>query len=340
MTALKAHEVARFLSKPDLREGMFLAYGPDTGLVHETALRLIDRLSHGDPSTIDLLVLDASDLAAAPERLAVETRTGSLFGGTRVIRVRGGTKAIAPVLKDLGDDFGGSAVVIEADNLTPKDPLRAVVEASRSGRALPCYADNAETVAALVRETFREAGIRTEAGVEDTLRDILGNDREITRRELEKLVLFASGTGTLSHADVMTLCADNGALAIDEILDSAGNGDAARADSAVTRALNGGIDPQRILGSAMLHFSALRRWRTQVDQGKSPSDVLDASRPKPHFSRKAALVSQLRTLGDEDLAAACARILQATGESRRRPALAEAVTRRAVLGIAMAAARR
>ena len=33
MTALKAHEVARYLQRPDLTQGVILAYGPDTGLV-------------------------------------------------------------------------------------------------------------------------------------------------------------------------------------------------------------------------------------------------------------------------------------------------------------------
>ena len=37
MTALKAHEVARYVARPDLSEGVFLAYGPDGGLVRETA---------------------------------------------------------------------------------------------------------------------------------------------------------------------------------------------------------------------------------------------------------------------------------------------------------------
>ena len=38
MTALKAHEVARFLARPDLNEGIFLAYGPDAGLVRAAGL--------------------------------------------------------------------------------------------------------------------------------------------------------------------------------------------------------------------------------------------------------------------------------------------------------------
>jgi DNA polymerase-3 subunit delta len=39
MTALKAHEVERYLKKPDLDAGVFLAYGPDGGLVREAAQR-------------------------------------------------------------------------------------------------------------------------------------------------------------------------------------------------------------------------------------------------------------------------------------------------------------
>ena len=41
MTALKAHEVERFLKRPDLDAGILLVYGPDTGLVRETAQRLV-----------------------------------------------------------------------------------------------------------------------------------------------------------------------------------------------------------------------------------------------------------------------------------------------------------
>ena len=52
MTALKAHEVARFLARPDLSEGIFLAYGPDAGLVRETAQRLIRWSAGGAFSTM------------------------------------------------------------------------------------------------------------------------------------------------------------------------------------------------------------------------------------------------------------------------------------------------
>jgi DNA polymerase-3 subunit delta len=338
MSALKAHEVARFLARPDLTEGIFLAYGPDTGLVRETAQKLIRALTGDDPESASLVVLDGSEVDADPSILAVEAKTISLFGGKRIVRVRGATKSLVMTLTELRDDPGGAAIVLEAGNLAPKDALRALVEAAKLGRALPCYPDNDETLTALIRETFNQQGIRVDADVIATLREILGNDREITRRELEKLSLYAASSKVLTREDVLLLCADNGALVIDAILDATGGGHAEKLELALNRALSSAVDPQRLLAMITIHFANLRRWRVDVDAGKTPRAVLDGLRPKPHFSRAAALEQQLRLWTDSALATASDRILQTTADSRRRPALAETSLRRALLAICMMAA--
>ena len=338
MTALKAHEVARFLARPDLDEGIFLAYGPDAGLVRETAQRLIRQLSGDDPEAASVVTLDGAEVDADPSILAVEARTMSLFGGKRIVRVRGAGKSLVMTLTELRDDPAGAAIVLEAGNLAPKDALRALVEAARLGRALPCYPDSDETLQALIRETFNQHGIRIDGDVVATLREILGNDREITRRELDKLCLYAASSKTLTRDDVLLLCADNGMLVIDAILDATGGGHAEKLELALNRALSSAVDPQRLLAMCTIHFANLRRWRTEVDAGRPPRSVLENLRPKPHFSRLSALEQQLRLWSDTALAAASDRILQATSDSRRRPALAEASLRRALLAICMMAA--
>ena len=338
MTALKAHEVARFLTRPDLSEGIFLAYGPDGGLVRETAQRLIRQFSGDDPASANISIFDGPELASDPSQLLLEARSSSLFGGKRIIRVRNASKALVMPLTELRDDPGGTAIVLEADNLPPRDALRALVEAAKLGRALPCYPDSDETLMALMRETFNQAGIRTDSDVVPTLREILGNDREITRRELEKLTLYAASTKSLTRDDVLLLCADNGALAIDAILDATGGGHAEKLELALNRALSASINPQQLLAMLSNHFANLRRWRTEVDAGKSPRGVLDGLKPKPHFSRIGALEQQLRTWPDGALATAGERLLQATSETRRRPVLAETVLRRTTLALCMIAA--
>jgi DNA polymerase-3 subunit delta len=338
MSALKAHEVARFVSRPDIAQGIFLAYGPDAGLVRETAQRLIRKLTEDDPQSGDVVVLEGSDIDADPSRLAVEANTMSLFGGKRIIRVRNAGKSLVMPLAELRDNPGDAAIVLEAGNLAAKDALRALVEAAKQGRALPCYPDSDETLQALIRETFNQNGIRVDADVVSLLREILGNDREITRRELEKLCLYAASTRTLTHEDVLLLCADNGMLVIDAIVDAAAGGNAERLELALNRALSSAVDAQRILAISVIHFSNLRRWRTEVDLGKSPRGVLEGLRPKPHFSRIGQLEQQLRLWTDQALSTASERLLQVTADTRRRPALAEAALRRALLSICMTAA--
>jgi len=340
MTALKAHEVARFLNKPDLDEGIFLAYGPDAGLVRESAQRLVRHFTGNDSQSMGLVILEGAEIDAEPGRLAVEARMVSLFGEKRVIRVRNAGKSLVMSLAEIKDDLADAVIILEGGNLAAKDALRALVEAAPNGRALPCYADTDETLTALIRETFSKAGIAVDNDVIPTLRDILGNDREITRRELEKLCLYGSASKSLNYNDIIVLCADNAALVIDEIVDSAGTGHAARLEEALNRALASAIDPQRLLASASIHFSTLRKLRGEVDTGRSPRDVLDNARPRPHFSRKALFEQQLRLWSDESLAVACERLYLATADSRKRYGLGETILRRTMLALCMMAAER
>src|SRR5690606_33661869 len=109
-------------------------------------------------------------------------------------------------------------------------------------------------------------------------------------------------------------------------------------DAALDRALSGAVNLQQLLTMAVGHFTALRRWRTEVDAGRSVREVLDASRPRPHFSRRAALEQQVRLWSDRALAAVLERLQTATGDSRKRYGLQETVVRRTLLAICMMAA--
>jgi DNA polymerase III subunit delta len=338
MTALKAHEVERFIKRPDLDAGIILAYGPDTGLVRETAQRLVRHYAGNDADGMGLVTLDGSELDGDPGRLLIEARTASLFGERRIVRVRGAGKSLTVPLGELAADPSGAVVIVEAGNLAPRDALRALVEGARTGRALPCYADSDETILRLITETFNQAGIRAEPEVAATLRDTLGNDREVTRRELEKLSLYAAESKLLTREDVLVLCADNAALVLDEVADAVGTGHAERLDAALSRALAAAVNPQQLLAALSLHFAQLRRWRSIVDAGTSPRDVLEGARPKPHFSRKSSLEQQLRLWSDASIALAMDRLLRATGDSRKNYGRAETITRRAFLALTQMAA--
>ena len=69
---------------PDLDAGILLVYGPDTGLVRETAQRLVRYFAGAGTDSMGLVTLDGKELDGDPGRLLVEARTSSLFGEKRV----------------------------------------------------------------------------------------------------------------------------------------------------------------------------------------------------------------------------------------------------------------
>lgn len=337
MTALKAGEVGRFANRPDLSEGVFLVYGSDGGLVRETARRLVGHFSRGDAGSV--VTLDAADIDAEPDRLAMEARTPSLFGDARVIRVRDASRKIAPTIGDLLDDPPAAAIVLEADNLQKNDPLRTLVEKARSGRALPCYADERMGIGQLIRESFASAQIRYDDDVISTMSDILGNDREVTRREVEKLVLFADQSRHISRDDVLALCGDNAALVVDEICDSAGSGEPDQLDAAVTRALAAGTDAQYLLSATAQHFVRLRDMKLLAAGGADLKRNV-FPRFRVHFRRQAAVERQIRLWDDRGLADVGSRLLSALSTARRQSQRKDAILRQALMGVCILAMRR
>jgi DNA polymerase-3 subunit delta len=204
MTALKGRDIAGFLTRPDIANGFVLVYGPDTGLVGENAATIVSRRAGENPDPESLVQLQMSEIDADPQRLGIEARTQSLFGGDKIIRIRNASNKLASTLSELLDEGVPALIVAEGGDLKPGDTLRKLAEARRDARALPCYADNGQAVDMLIRQTFSEHNIRAEADLVPMLRDMLGNDRQITRRELEKLVLFAGDGGNLTREDVLT----------------------------------------------------------------------------------------------------------------------------------------
>ena len=72
----------------------------------------------------------------------------------------------------------------------------------------------------------------------------------------------------------------------------------------------------------------------------SDAAVLDATRPRPHFSRRSSLERQLRVWTNDALSAALDRLQAAVADSRKRYDLQATIAKRALLAISMMAAER
>jgi DNA polymerase-3 subunit delta len=339
MTLLKSAEAERFVAKPDPARPIVLLFGPDIGLVSERAEAII-RASIDDPSDpFALTRLEGDELAADPARLVDEARTVPLFGGRRAVWVRAGTRSIVAAVEPLlADAAADCRVVIEAGDLKRNAPLRTLCERAPSVAVLPCYADTDRDLARLIDEEMRQAGVAVSPEARSALVPLLGGDRRASRSELRKLATYAQGAGRVDIADVIAVVADASALALDEVIDAALAGQPKPLDLQLGKALAAGTSPGSIIFAAQRQLASLHKARLAVEAGTSVPEQVDAMRP--HFSRKPAVEAALRAWTSAKLAVAMQEVAEAQLETRLKPALADAITRRALQQLALAARRR
>ena len=336
MVAIKAHQAQSFLNPPGPKVPAVLFYGTDAGLIFERAAKLAALVAARDSG--EIIRLDDADLDADPDRLAIELQTIPMFGGSKVVRATAGRRINAAALQPLLE--GGTlaaTLIVEAGNLKPTDSMRGLFEKSAQAAAVACYADEARDLEGVITETLKAHGLGITSDAREMLVARMGADRAMSRGEIEKLALYASGKGEIDAADVEAIVGDASELAIDRTLNAAASGDAARAVAEFSRAVSAGESPQVIIIALQRHLQRLHRIRTDLDAGASFEDVIRQQRPPVHFKQKDALGLQCRIWSSTRLVQALARTSEAAKAARLTSSLEEAITEDLLISLAGAA---
>jgi DNA polymerase-3 subunit delta len=339
VVALKPREFDRLVADPARVRGVVLIFGPEQGLVAEQARALVEAANRGSTDPFSLVRLDGAEVAGDPGRLSDEARTIALFGGRRTIWVRdAGMRAIEPALAPLLDDPASDAlVVVEAGDLRKGTGLRKRVEDHPTAVAVACYADEAADIDRVITSVAKAEGLTVDADARAALQDLLGADRRQTRAEIEKLCLYARGTGRVTLADVEAVIGDTAAETLDAAIDAALTGDAVDLDRTLSRLLRAGTSAPSILSAALRHVQALSRGRLLVEEGAAPSAAVERMIPPVFFRRKPMVAEALGLWTLADLDTASARLEEAIVGTRRTAALSEAITGNVLMTLASAA---
>ncbi|GJE41423.1 DNA polymerase III subunit delta [Methylobacterium soli] len=341
MTAVKAGDVEGLIRRgPDPRIPVILVYGPDTGLVVERAKSLAEGFVKDPDDPFALVKIDGDVLAADPGRLADEAGTVGLFGGERTIWIRPGSRNYAPAIDlVLKSEIAGTRIVVEAGDLGKSAPLRTLCERSPKALALPCYPDDERALADLVDRTLQGHGLRIDREAREVLVASLGGDRRASLSEIEKLALYARGSGSVGLDAVDAVVSDVAGSVLNTLIDAAFAGRASDVERDYRRFRHEGLDPSVMLGSCLRH--ALTLLSTRLDgEGKSPS-LMVANWRGLHFRRKAIVETQLARWSPASLRQAIQILQEAVLACRRSgPDLAQAHALATLLRIAGEAARR
>lgn len=301
-----ARDADRFAAAPPAGIRAVLVYGPDAGLVRERAEKLVLSAAEtlNDPFRVSEFV--AARLADEPALLHDEGAALSLMGGRRAVRVRDAADRAADAFAAFFKDPppGDTLIVVEGGDLGPRSGLRKIFENAEAGAALPCYGDDAGAVRRLAEEAFRDRRIRASRDAMAYLAAVLGSDRELTRREIEKLTLYAGDGGALDLDDVVAALGDSGASAAEDVALAAAEGRATALDRALNRAFADGQSAVGLIRACLRHFQRLSLARLRMDQGDPLNAAMQALRPPVFFKAQPAFEAALKRWGSDELAAA------------------------------------
>jgi DNA polymerase-3 subunit delta len=297
MVAIKAHEADRALARLDPACRLVLIYGPDAGLVSERATALA-RAHVDDPTdAFQLVRMSGDDIASDPLKLVDEANTIGLFGGRRAIRVSATSKpllaAVEPLLATPSKD---AIVIVEAGDLQRTNPLRTACERARTALVVPCYGDAARDLGGIIDEMVRAAGKTIDRGSRDHLAGLLGGDRQTSRREIEKLLLYVGSEPSVALAHIDAVVGDTAQREQAMLIDAVFSGKLPALDLAQAKLAGEGLDAGVMLGAVLRHTLAMLKARQGVDAGRSARDMVAAMRlPYPRIAATEAALANWTT---------------------------------------------
>ena len=293
MVAIKAHEAERTLARLDPAWRLILIYGPDAGLVSERAGALA-RASVDDPNdAFQLIRMDGDAVAADPLKLADEANTIGLFGGRRAIRLSPTSKplvsAVEPLLATPSRD---ALVIVEAGDLQRTNPLRTACEKARTALAVPCYGDAARDLGTIIDKMVRAAGKSIDRTSRDHLAGLLGGDRQTSRREIEKLLLYVGSDPAVRDEHIDAVVGDTAQREQTMLVDAVFAGKLPVLDLAQAKLSSEGLDPGVMLGAVLRQALSLLKARQSIDAGKGVRDVVGTMRlPYPRIATTEAALN-------------------------------------------------
>jgi DNA polymerase-3 subunit delta len=333
---LSAGQAERFVRNPDPKVRGILVYGPDDGLVRERVEALARSVVEDPMDPFRVADLTARQLGEDPARLADEAAALALTGGRRVVRIAEAGDAISGLMKSfLADPPGDALVVLQAGELSNRSSLRKVFESAELGAALACYRDDPRSLAAVVTEMLANHALTATPEAMAYLSASLGGDRQLTRRELEKLILYKGEVGRVIELEDAVACVgDSAALTLDDLALAVAGGDLPGLERTLLRGFEAGSSPVAALRSVARHFQRLHIVSGTIAAGLSPGDAVKRLRPPVFWKIVDRFTAQCTAWPVRALARALDRLLQAEAACKETGAPAEAIAARALLEIA------
>ena len=342
MTALKrAPEIDRFLQSPNPASVVVLIYGPDFGLVSERVKTLVKNIAGSLDDPFSIVRLSEKDLSGDPGRLLDEANAMTFGGSRRVVWIDDAGQSTARALDNITGAETSSIVIVSAGNLKPTAKLRKFAEAKKCAIAIPCYADDTASLNSVLDAELKKYDLTITQDARHFFVGLLGADRQLSRREIEKLCLYAAKNKEITSDDVRMISGDATTPTLDMLCDAVAEGNVDQADKVYARSLSAGTNPNAVIIQMIRHFIMLDWFASQSQQkGGEARSYVKQYRPPVFFKRQRSVEHQTGLWSHEHLKSALGLLHQAESQCRSTHLPTEAIAERALISLAMSAKRR
>ena len=337
---LNTNQLLKLLNKePGVLSGALL-FGPDQGLIAETISLCIKKFAGKPANPFMHAELSPAQLKGDPGLLSDELNTLPMLGTKKIVVFRQCADSFAADIKlALSNQSKSCFLLTEAGELPARSKLRKVFAESTSAAAVGCYFDDGNKIHTIINQVFEEHQSLIDPDASSMLTNRLGNDRLISRSEIEKLALFVGRGGRARVDDVAAVIGDHSLLSLESIVFDTADGKSNRADQSTARALSEGVSPIQVLRALHNHFQRLHAVIGQINRGVPLNTALGKLTPPIFFKVKPRFQQQCQQWSLKGLNSAMNLLLGAERQCKKTGAPAHAICQRMVLVLAGAARR-
>lgn len=335
---LPARQIEPFVKKLPPHIAAVLVYGPDDGLMRERVKTMALQVVSDPNDPFNVSILKGPQIADDPARLHDEAFAQSLMGGRRLVRIEDGRDGLAPALKDyLKAPNPAALVLIEAGELGPRSPLRALFEKVENAAAVPCYVEDERDIAAFARGALEEDGYRIAPDALTWLAGAIAGDRMRARSEIEKLKTYMGDNRQIAAADILAACGGVGEQSLEALVYSTAGGQPQDSLKIFTALMGEGVPVITVLRSLQYHIRRLHLARARADAGEDPAEIIKTLQPPIFFKQQDAFRAQMRRWSLPALERLLQRLAALEAQCKTTGTPAETLCSQALLSIARAA---
>ena len=303
---IKQKELRNFLQTKKSEIFSCLIYGSNQGLIHETSQIIINEILKDDKNDFNYLELDQKKIRDEKDYMIDEYNSRSMIGDKRILFLRESadknTKHVKETLKNNNKD---TCLILESGQLNKNSSLRIFYEKSSSLVIIPCYDDDKNTIGQIVEGILHEEDLKIDNDAKKYLLDILGNDRQIAKKEIEKLVLYAGGDKkNFSLLDIENIINDSKKVTLDSISKIVLTGDSDTLNLDLEKMYGSGSTAIAILRSIARNTERLHLVKGLIEDGYTTSKAMSNLYPPVFWKDKDNFYLQIKKWSYKNLSSA------------------------------------